>query len=110
MLKEFEGEYNFDAAISDDVNSHRLEEGRPWRNPHRPESNFKDAKSLATDTTTRTSDDKVTFKAAESSCTNVALDSTQKNKYRVIKYVETVNTSRMPGWRWVNFYYRTLAW
>ena len=109
VLKEYEEDYNFDAAIADDANCHRLEEGRPWKERPRTSSSKKDGQSLSA-STNRTSDDKVTFQASGGSSKNKALESHQKNNYRVLKYVEAVNTSKWPGWRWANFYYRTLAW
>ena len=109
VLREHEEDYNFDAAIADDANCHRLEEGRPWREQSHSSTSKKDGQSLHTGTN-RTSDDRVTFEARRTSSKNKAIEQHQKNKYRVIKYVETVNTSKWPGWRWANFYYRTLAW
>ena len=109
ILKECEEDYNFDAAINDDANCHRLEEGRAWTERPRPLSSKKDGQSSSA-STNRTTDDRVTFEARSGSSKSKALEPHQKNKYRVLKYVETVNTSKWPGWRWANFYYRTLAW
>ena len=109
VLTECDEDYSFDAAIADDANCHRLEEGRPWRENHIPSANKKDSKSLSA-STNRAPDDKVTFEVSGCSSKNKSSELHPKRKYRVMKYVETVNTSRWPGWRWANFYYRTLAW
>ena len=115
VLRECEEEYDFDAALENESNCHRLEEGRPWQKPsdvynNVPMSNSKESKSIPNCTNRTPQDDKVTFEAVTGSSKSKCLGPSQKKKYRVVKYVETVNTSRWPGWRWANFYYRTLVW
>ena len=104
-MKECDEEYNFDAEIVNDASCRRVEEGRPWR-PHSPSSK-KEGSSINAN---KTSDDKVTFERKSTSSKKKTLDLITQKQFRVIKHVETVNTSRWPGWRWANFYYRTRAW
>ena len=112
VLKECDEEYNFDAAVVDDTNCHRLEEGRPWREKSSlSSSSKKDDGNSSSITASKTTDDKVTFeRSSRSSKYTKSVELKEKKKYRVIKHVETINESRWPGWRWVNFYHRTLAW
>ena len=110
VLKECDREYDFDAALEIEANCHHLEEGRPWRKPNNVLSNKKDNKAITSSTNRASLEDKVTFEAVGGSSKNKCLEQSHKKKYRVVKYMETVNTSKWPGWRWVNFYYRTLVW
>ena len=110
VLKECEDEYDFDAALKNEANCHRLEEGRPWRKQANVFSNKKDNKAIPSSTNRASNEDKVTFEALNTSSKDKNLGQNQKQKYRVMKYNETINTSKWPGWRWMNFYYRTLVW
>ena len=131
------GSYDFDAAVADDANSHRMEEGRPWGcqgtsqapwQRNQPNSSKlqlpKPTKPTANTTGKALTENKLCFKTKElgidkrASSNNNAkavegattMSQPTKSRYRVTKHVEITNTSMVPGWRWVNFYHRTLAW
>ena len=108
-MKECDDKYDFDGSVAIDATCHRLEEGRPWRDATDLSSTTKENNS-ASDKGKKTSENKLTFETRRGSSKKETLPSSSKKKHRVIKYIETVNTSRWPGWRWVNFFHRTLAW